>query len=97
MGAHPTVIPDADDCGLRHRGMKHDQILDLDRRHPFTAGLDDIFQAIGDLQVAVAVDHPNIVGVQVSVGPEQLKLPVFEITLVAQGARTTISPAVLPS
>jgi hypothetical protein len=35
--------------------------------------------------------------VQVSVGPEQLKLPVFEITLVAQGARTTISPAVLPS
>jgi hypothetical protein len=40
-----------------------DDVLKLKRRNPLAAGLDDVLDAIGDLNVAVGTDVSDVVGV----------------------------------
>src|SRR5215467_2654032 len=52
----PLRIRNADDGGFAHAGMLEDKVLDVERRNPFAAGLDDVLEAIGDLEVSVGTD-----------------------------------------
>src|ERR1700730_14489157 len=49
----PSVISYANDCSFPHAGELRDQVLDLQRRHPFTAGLDDVLEAVGNMDIAI--------------------------------------------
>src|SRR5215831_249587 len=46
----PLRIRNADDGGFAHAGMLEDEVLDVERRDPFAAGLDDVLETIRDLE-----------------------------------------------
>ena len=54
----------ADDGGLRHLGMADGEVFDVDRGNPLAARFDHVLGAVGDLQVAVAVDGADVAGVE---------------------------------
>ena len=62
---------DADDGGLLHRGVADGDVLQIDRRDPFAAGLDHVLRAVGDLHVAVGVDRGDVAGGEPAVGVER--------------------------
>ena len=47
----------------------HDDVLELKRRDPLASGLDDVLDAIGDPEIAVGRDHPDVIGVQITARP----------------------------
>ena len=51
-------------------GCWQDDVLELQRGDPLAAGLDDVLDAVRDLQVALRVDEGDVAGVQVAAGPE---------------------------
>ena len=71
-----------------------DQRLDLDRRHPLAAGLDDVFDAVDDLHEAVRRHDRDVLRVQVAACPQLLGgLRLLEVALRQRRARAaTISP-----
>ena len=78
----PSIVLDADDGGLMHASALRDQVLDLQRRDPFAAGLDHVLEAVGDLNVAVRAYHRDVAGVQVASGPEFLRgFGIVEVAL----------------
>jgi hypothetical protein len=56
----PDRMFDRDDRGLEHVGMRHGEVLDLDRRNPLAAGLDDVLQPVGELHVTIGINRPNV-------------------------------------
>ena len=66
----PFRVGFGDDSDLGDRGMLGEQILGLERGDPFAAGLDDVLDAVGDLQRAVRPDVPDVAGVQITVLPQ---------------------------
>src|SRR4029077_6519095 len=65
----PAIVLHADHRRFGHAGALRDQIFYLQRRYPFTAGLDHVLDAIGDLHVAVGREHGDVAGVQIAAGP----------------------------
>ena len=57
----------ADDGGLDDVGMRHDLVLELDRRDPLAARLDDVLGAVGDLDEALRVDGADVAGAEPAV------------------------------
>src|SRR5262249_45695743 len=70
----PLRIRNADDGGFAHRGVLEDEILDVERRDPFAAGLDDVLEAVRDLEVAVGADDTDVAGVQPSAEPQLFRV-----------------------
>src|SRR5262249_58302252 len=65
----PFRIRNADDGGFAHPRVLEDEVLDVERRDPFAAGLDDVLETIRDLEVTVGADHADVAGVQPSAEP----------------------------
>ena len=63
----PVRMLDGDHRGLEHVGVRHGEVLDLDRGNPFAAGLDDVLQPVGELHVAVGVDRADVAGAEPAV------------------------------
>src|SRR5215471_6661044 len=59
----PLRIRNADDGGFAHPGVLDDEVLDVERRDPFAPGLDDVLEAIRDLEVTIGADHADVAGV----------------------------------
>ncbi len=55
----PSLVRDADDGDLGHRGMGGDGLLHLDRRDVLAAGHDHVLLAIDDREVAVRGRRPR--------------------------------------
>ena len=53
--------------GFRDRGMADREVLQVDRRNPFAAGLDDVLGAVGNPHVAVRIDGGDVAGVEEAV------------------------------
>src|SRR5262249_6884951 len=70
----PLRIRNANDGGFAHAGMLEDEVLDVERRDPFAAGLDDVLETIRDLEVTVGADHADVAGVQPSADPHLLRV-----------------------
>jgi hypothetical protein len=51
----PAAVRHADHGGLLHGRVAHRDVLEVDRRDPLAAGLDDVLAAVGDLHEAVGV------------------------------------------
>src|SRR5262249_40088894 len=66
----PLLVLDADYRDFRYAAMLRDDILELERGNPLAAGFDDVLDAIGDLNIAVGTDVSDVVGVQISTGPQ---------------------------
>src|SRR5215470_2737201 len=49
----PLRIRNADDGGFAHPGVLDDEVLDVERGDPFAPGLDDVLEAIRDLELTV--------------------------------------------
>ena len=64
---------DADGRGFRHVRMADGEILEIDGRNPFAAGLDDVLGAVGDLHVAAGVDVSDVAGIEPAVLVELLR------------------------
>src|SRR5262249_27294001 len=63
----------ADDYGLLDHRDRADQVLDRLRRDVFAqAGLDQVFLAVGNADVAVGVDRPDVAGVK----PDAVRAPL---------------------
>src|SRR5215469_7728253 len=78
----PFLVLDADYRDFRYAAMLRDDILELERGNPLAAGFDDVLDTIGDLYIAVGTDVSDVVGVQISAGPQLLGcLEVVEIAL----------------
>ena len=56
----PDRMLDRDDSGLEHLGVRHGEVLDLDRGNPLAAGLDDILQPVGKLDVTIGINRANV-------------------------------------
>src|SRR5207245_1826312 len=63
----PALVGQADDGGLQHVRVAHDQVLELDARDPLAAALDDVLRPIRDLHVAVGVDRHHVAGTEPTV------------------------------
>src|SRR5262249_48595824 len=70
----PLRIRNADDGGFAHARMLEDEVLDVERRDPFAAGLDDVLEAVRDLDVSVGADDANAAGVQPSAEPQLFRV-----------------------
>jgi hypothetical protein len=68
----PFGIRQSDHGNLGNRGMLADNALDLERGYPFAARLDDVFEPIRDLQIALGVDGADVLRVQVSAAPQNV-------------------------
>src|SRR6266511_2460480 len=77
----PSRIGDADHRRLDNLGMRHELVLELDRRDPLAARLDDVLGAVGDLDEAVLVDAADVAGAQ----PTVVELVGRGIEVVAAG------------
>jgi hypothetical protein len=55
----PAWVLNSHNRAFGHSSAMHDDILELDRRNPFTARLDDILDAVGDLKVTVGRDDSD--------------------------------------
>src|SRR6516225_1898157 len=67
-------IRNADDGGFAHARVLEDEVLDVERRDPFAASLDDVLEAVGDLQVSVGADDADVAGVQPSAEPQLFRV-----------------------
>src|SRR5204862_659343 len=56
----PFRVAHADHRGFRDRRMRHGDVLQIDRADPFSARLDHVLRAIGDLHKAVRVDGGDV-------------------------------------
>src|SRR5262249_15326419 len=63
-------------------GMAHDRVLELDRRDPLPAALDDVLGAVGDLDVAVGIDVDDVAGAE---PPVVERLRRARVLVVARG------------
>ncbi|MNG97505.1 hypothetical protein D3C79_566210 [compost metagenome] len=63
--------------------MAADQVFEVQRRDPLAAGLDDILDAVADIDVAHAVERGDVTGVQPAPLPQLLAL--FRLFEVAHG------------
>src|SRR5579864_5346062 len=63
----PDRMLDRDDRGLEHVGVRHGEVLDLDRGNPLAARLDDVLQPVGELLVAVGIDRSDVAGAKPAV------------------------------
>src|SRR5438132_4507305 len=63
----PFRVGHADHRRLEHRRVRHQCVLQLDRGDPLAAGLDDVLRAVGELEVPVFVDGPDVAGAEPSV------------------------------
>src|SRR5215510_7653955 len=70
----PLRIRNTDDGGFANRGVLEDEIFDVERRDPFAAGLDDVLEAVRDLEVAVGADDTDVAGVQPSAEPQLFRV-----------------------
>src|SRR5271166_1550826 len=78
----PFFVLDADDRGFSHACAMHDQVFDLQRRHPFPAGLDHILDAVGDLNVSLRRHRRDVAGMQITPSPELVRaIGIVEIAL----------------
>src|SRR5262249_15289750 len=68
----PFLVLDADHRDVGYAAVLRDDVFELERGDPFPAGLNDVLDAISDLNIAVGTDVPDVVGVQVSTGPQLL-------------------------
>ena len=62
-----------------HRRMPHRGFLQRLRTDPLTAGLDDVFCPIDDVQRVVGINHRDIAGSHPAIAGSQLELRPFEI------------------
>lgn len=60
----PALVGNADDRGLEHVRVRDKAVLQLNRGDPFTAGLDDVFGAVGQGDEALLVDAADVTGAQ---------------------------------
>src|SRR6187401_3038930 len=78
----PAIIGDADDGRLGNARETQDDVLDVERRHPFAAGLDDILDTVHDFQISVGIDDADVAGMQPAIPPKLLRALGFsEIAL----------------
>src|SRR5262249_48444883 len=56
----PLRIRNADDRSFAHAGVLENEILDIERGDPFAAGLDNVFEPIGDFQIAIGADDADV-------------------------------------
>ena len=63
----PPRVGDRDHRRLDDVGVRHQVALELDRRDPLAARLDDVLRAVGDLHVAVGRDAGDVAGAQPAV------------------------------
>ena len=70
----PLRVGHGDDGRLGDRGMRHQRVLELDRRDPLAAGLDHVLRAILDLDVAARVDRHDVAGLEPAVVGPALRL-----------------------
>src|SRR4051812_49387444 len=70
----------ADDGRFGDGGMTDGDVLDLDGRDPFAAGLDDILGAVGDGHVTVSVNGRDIASVEPSLRIEGIRSLVAKMT-----------------
>ena len=66
----PTSVRQGDHRHLLHAWMGRDQAFERQGRYPLTAGLDDVLDAILQLQVTVGIDRTDVLGVQIAASPE---------------------------
>ena len=69
----PLRVGDRDHRRFRHRGVRHQQVLHVDRADPLAARLDQVLGAVGDAHVAVRVERGDVAGAQPAVGGELLR------------------------
>src|SRR6266568_222873 len=58
---------DRHDGGLLHCGMTDQRVFQVHRTDPFSAGLDEVLGAVGDLHVAFGIDGDHVAGSQPAV------------------------------
>src|SRR3984957_7315503 len=75
----PDWMLDRDDSGLEHVGVRHGEVLDLDRGNPFAAGLDDILQPVRKLDVTIGINRPDVPRTEPAVLVYGLTALAFEI------------------
>src|SRR5690606_11473279 len=88
----PPVVGHADDGGLPHLGMADQVVLQLHRRDPFAAGLDDVLGAVGQRDVALCVHPAHIAAAR----PSALELRRVRVVVVAAGDPAPAAPQVAP-
>src|SRR5579862_9910499 len=74
----PFRMAHADYGGFGDFGMTDREVFQFDRGYPFAAGFDHVLRAIGDVEIAVAVDGADIAGVEKTFGVENFAV-VLEI------------------
>src|SRR5205807_8207191 len=60
----PALVGTADDRRLDDSRVRHQLALELYRRDPLAARLDDVLGAVGDLDEAALVDRSDVAGAQ---------------------------------
>ena len=73
--ARPTWRRDADDGGLLDLRVGHQLVLQLDRRDPLAARLDEVLGAVDEAHPAPLVDRRHVAGAQPAVVGEALAGP----------------------
>src|SRR5258707_15542834 len=86
----------AEDGSFKHRGMRHDRVLHVDRGNPLATTLDYILDSIGEFDVAKLVDSADVPAAPVAIVGELLP-GVGHLFAVIQGPRMQISPELTPS
>src|ERR1700722_16788235 len=78
----PAIVFHADHRRFGYAAALRDQIFDLQRRYPFTAGLDHVLNAIGYLYVAIGRQYGDVAGMQIAAGPQLFRaFRIVEVTL----------------
>src|SRR5258708_33449026 len=62
----------AEDGSFKHRGMRHDRVLHVDRGNPLATTLDYILDSIGEFDVAKLVDSADVPAAPVAIVGELL-------------------------
>src|SRR4249919_1911375 len=82
----PFRIWYSNDRYLTYPWVLRNDIFDHQRRNPFASALDNIFYTIGDQQISLGIDSPDVPGVQIAAAPEILgTYRVFEVALCEPG------------
>src|SRR6185369_3462073 len=94
----PLRVGDRDHRRLGDLRVRHQRVLEVDRRDPFAARLDQVLGAVGDADEAELVHRRDVAGAQ---PPSSVNLSSLGATRwyepVMKGPRTWISPTLLPS
>src|SRR5262245_42867387 len=75
----PLRIGNANDGSFAHAWLLKNEVLDVERGHPFATGLDHVFETVGDFQITIRADDPDIAGVQPPTEPQ-----LFRVRRIAQ-------------